>query len=382
MTSLPGSDGGRVRSCSVDVLQVVTTDLRRGAERFAVDLAVKLQKRGVAVRTVALVSGPGDVRLDLPTLGPTRLGIATLRALRHEMRDSAVVVAHGSSTLPATAIAGAGIRTPVIYRSIGEPRYWASSHGRRLRTRVLLTQMDHVVALTEGLGRQIVEMYGISPSRLTVIPRGAEAAHFAPPTAQERARARRSLGLDPHGEVVLYVGALSGEKNVGLAIDAVANLEGPVLVVVGEGPESEALRRTAAPHGHRVRFVGALADPRPAYRAADVLVLPSLTEGVPGVVIEAALMEIPAVGTRVGGVPDVIEHGRTGYLVETDDVVGFGDAVRSVLRERDDMGAAARRHCLRAFESEHVADLWARVVRRYLGAEHDDGRLGAGEARS
>ena len=102
------------------VLHVITSTQRRGAETFAVDLAAALGARGVASEVAALAPGAGDT-LDVATLGPAGLAPATLRALRRRAAGAPAVVAHGSRTLPACALALAGRRTPVVYRSIGDP---------------------------------------------------------------------------------------------------------------------------------------------------------------------------------------------------------------------------------------------------------------------
>src|SRR4051812_4285557 len=100
------------------VLQVITDTDRRGGQVFAQDLGEALRARGHDVRTVALVPGAGTWTLAVPTLGRQARGLSTLRALRKEMPRSGVVIAHGSSTLAACALAGLGTGVPFIYRQI------------------------------------------------------------------------------------------------------------------------------------------------------------------------------------------------------------------------------------------------------------------------
>src|SRR5688572_19129928 len=102
------------------VLHVISSNARRGAEVFAVELSDSLEHE-LDSRVVALQrQGEGPV-LDVQTLGANWRSPGTLRRLRQLIRASSVVVAHGSVTLPATAIAGLGLRTPIIYKNIGDP---------------------------------------------------------------------------------------------------------------------------------------------------------------------------------------------------------------------------------------------------------------------
>src|SRR5690349_168446 len=120
------------RRVSATTLQVVTDTDRRGAQQFALDLHRALEARGRQMRTVALVDGEVG-GLDLPTLGSKRLSLPTLLALRREAVAACVVIAHGSSTLPATAITTLGTGVPFVYRQISDVRFWARGRLRRWR---------------------------------------------------------------------------------------------------------------------------------------------------------------------------------------------------------------------------------------------------------
>src|SRR5215469_13707106 len=137
--------GGRVAT----VLQVITDTDRRGAQVFAMDLHAALTRRGDRVRTVALAPGRTG-GLDVPVLGRRRLSLGTLRRLTTEARSAQVLVAHGSTTLPACAVVSAFSRTPFVYRQISDSLYWARSAGRRWRVRVELTRAARTVALWPG----------------------------------------------------------------------------------------------------------------------------------------------------------------------------------------------------------------------------------------
>ena len=93
---------------AIRILQVLTTDGRRGAETSALIVRDELRSRGLIAEAVALVAAADGAHLDIPVLGSKRLGLPTLRALRRAARAADLVIAHGSSTLPACSIALAG----------------------------------------------------------------------------------------------------------------------------------------------------------------------------------------------------------------------------------------------------------------------------------
>jgi glycosyltransferase involved in cell wall biosynthesis len=349
-------------------LQVVMSDQRRGAETFAFDLSVELERRGVASPIVALRAerqGPVDQRLAIRTLGRRSLAPATMVALRRTARASsaAVAVAHGSRTLPACAVALAGTGVPFVYRSIGDPAAWAGRGLRRRRTAAFLRRARAVVALWPGAAAALTEIHGVPAERVRVIPNGVPAERFPLAGESARDRGRRRFGLPENASVVGYVGSLTEEKNVGTVIAVLGRLPGAWLLVAGAGPERAALERQAEEQAPgRVRFAGPIARPADALAAADVVVLASRTEGMPGVLIEAGLSGRPVVATAVGAVPDVVVDGQTGFLVEPGDVDALRAGIERALGVGSAMGPAARARCLERFEIGRVAQMWADLL--------------------
>ncbi len=344
------------------ILHVIASTDRRGAEIAAVELAAALEERGHPSRAVALAPGTmGGV--DVPVLGPSRFAARGLRGLRRELARASVVIAHGSSTLPAVALATVGIRVPFVYRSIGDPRTWVTTPARRVRVRAAAARAEAVVALWRGAAVTWHDLLRVPAERITVIPNAVRAGAFRAPSAEERHVAREALGLALDASVVLCLGALSPEKRVDLAIRAVASLDGVTLAVVGDGPEKARLAELAASSGPgRVRLLGPTDRPQQALAAADVVVVPSGTEGQPAVAIEAGLSGLPVVATRVGGLPEIIDDGQTGLLVEPGDLAGLVTALRDALDRRQELGAAAALRCRERFDLEKVVTRWERLL--------------------
>lgn len=348
------------------LLHVVTSTDRRGAEVFGTQLGDALGGLGWDTRTVALAPGRTVPRLDLPVLGDRPLAPATLAALRRAAAGS-LVVAHGSTTLPACALAAAGV-APFVYRNIGDPGYWAGPRYRRTRVGLLLRRARAVVALSERMAGVLARSFGVRPDRLAVIPNGVPSAAFPPTDGTRRAAARAAIGIEAAGPVIVYVGALRAEKDVGAAVEAAGHLDGATLVVAGDGPDRAVLERLAAQRAPgRVHFLGVVESSSDVLAAADVVVLPSRTEGLPGVLIEAAFTGVPAVATRVGAVDEVVVDGATGILVEAGDRLALAGALEAVLADPLAMGERARAHCLARFDLDVVAASWDRLLSRVTG---------------
>jgi glycosyltransferase involved in cell wall biosynthesis len=346
----------------MDLLQVVASTARRGAEVFACDLESALTEKGYRVRTLALAPTSDAAAIPVPTLGHTRLGLGTLRALRSAMAHTDIVVAHGSTTLPACALASVGLRVPFIYRNIGDPSFWNRGTWRRARTRFLLRRASMVVALAPRARESLIAL-GVDPSRVRVIANGVDSGRFPLVDAPDRARAKQALGLPGTSDVVAYVGALRAEKDLGTAAAAMTHLPGAWLVVAGDGPERATLEEWCARVlPGRTRFVGQVEDPAPVLAAADVLVLPSRTEGLPGVLVEAGLSGIPVVATNVGYVTDVVVNGQTGIVVPPGDSVAVAAALKQALADRARLGRAAREWCMQRFDLGAIAPAWSGVV--------------------
>lgn len=296
------------------------------------------------------------------------MGLLTLRRLRRMIRHTDVVVACGSTTLPASVIAGVGTRTPLIYQNIGDPLFWAGRGLRHIRVKAFLRRASAVAALSPRSAAVLRSNFGVPESRLTVIPNARSAADFRPASPSDRAAARHRLGLVAHSKVVAIIGALSAEKRVDVAVEAIARMPDNVqLVVAGDGylrPRLMELAEAAAPG--RVSFLGQLENLTALFHAADAIVLSSDSEGVPGVLIEAGLCGVPAVATDVGYVRDVVVPGITGEVVPPGDPTAVAAALMRVLASSDGLGRRAREHCAENFDSERVMDQWAELVRDVL----------------
>lgn len=349
----------------LSVVQVTTTSRRRGAEMFASQLGRSLQNRDHRVVTVALEVPATRGSLEFAAIGNPRRDPAALRRLLRTIRDADLAVAHGGSTLQPVALAASIARRPFVYRNIGDPSYWGDARAAQLRVGMPLRRSAAVLALYEGARDYMVDRYRLDPRRVVVAPNAVDPTAFPERTPALRAGARHRLGIEDDRVVLGYLGNLSGEKRPQWALATAEAVTGSTLVMAGDGPLRGELGSRAQRLGERngapaCRLLGPVDDPAGFLAALDVLLLPSATEGIPGVLLEAALIGVPTVATTVGGVSEVVAA-VGGVAVSADDLAGFVTMARRVAAEPGDY-PADRDAVLRHYGIDAVTDTFERVL--------------------
>jgi glycosyltransferase involved in cell wall biosynthesis len=376
------------------ILQVVHRPQRRGAELFALALSEALGGLGHEspivylypadpVTTPALELREMDSILSLrERRGLERIGLdpwllAQLRRATVEL-DPQIVQLNGSRTVKygAALAAISGRRSwKLLYRNIGDPAVWVRGSLRRLLFKwLVIPRMDGIVAVSQATLERLRAFY--DPNALAVhIPRGVDPDLLIP--TRPRSEVRRAVGTPAEAPVLICVGSLAREKRLDRALEVAKNLsaEWPELELwlVGSGPERADLLERATTLGiaSRVRFLGAQVQVADFLSGADVLLLTSDTEGMPGVVLEAATVGRPAVATRVGGVAECIRHGETGYVVDPGDLEALTEASGRLLanaEERQRMGASAQAWVRGAFTVEHLVEAYLGLYLQLIGA--------------
>ena len=356
------------------ILHLTASNARRGAETFAYELADHLRGVGHEVRVMCVVGADLPNALPIEIAGTKRRSPRTFRNVLAAARWSDMVTSFGSISLQSAASATTLARKPFVYRNIGDPSVWGNIPGADLRIGAPLRRARHVVALYPGAADELVRRYRLDHDGITVIPRGVDADQYLPVTGPERVEARAALGADPDRRWLLYLGALSTEKDPLAVVEVVKRLPEDVGILVGgSGPMADEVARAAAPFGDRIRLLGVI-PARTGLAAADALLLPSRTEGIPGAAIEASLSGLPVAATDVGGTSSVVLDGRTGRVVAAGDYDAMAEAALDVLAHAETYGAAARAHCSAEFSMTKVGALWEGVVDHVTGAGGPVGR--------
>lgn len=302
--------------------------------------------------------------------------VARLRA-EIEGAGYQVVQANGAATLKYLAIARRLSRRPwsLVYRAIGMGSFWRRSPARRLAYRWLLAQPDVVVAVSRAVADDLTA--GARTTRVVVIPNGVDGQRISC-EPEDGERTRRALGVGAGDALLVYVGSLAQEKNLVALVDVVARCRQQGIavhaVLVGDGPcrdqlRVEADRREVAGVVHILPGRGRVG---PFFAAADVCVLPSQSEGMPALIIEAGLAGIPTVAYGVGGIREVLEHDITGLIVSANDQSALAHAVAALVRDgarRARMGLAARARYQR-FEIAAIAAAYRQMYGTLVHGVH------------
>jgi glycosyltransferase involved in cell wall biosynthesis len=339
-----------------------------GTQRQALELARRLDRARFQVEVWLLAAGedlvPMAWRNAIPLVrlgrreqvGPLALARLGRRLLTRDI----------DALLPFTVVPniwgrvlGRLARVPVI---VGNCR--GGGAPRRQHERWFWPLAHHIVCNCRAVERVLREDCGVPEARLITIPNGVDAAYFQPGT-----------GPDAGPPRVLCVARMAPDKDHDTLLAAfrltARALPAAELWLLGDGPRLGEVRELAGrllPEG-RVKFLPPREDLRPLLHQASLLVLSSKTEALPNVVLEAMAAGLPVVATRVGGVPELVVPGRTGWLVDPGDPPGLAAALSRVLADPDGrraLGREGRARACREFSLEAMAHRYESVLARLL----------------
>jgi glycosyltransferase involved in cell wall biosynthesis len=361
-----------------------------GAERQALAQGRELVRRGHQVRVVTRhVPGyPDDEVLEGvkvhrwvrtiqagPLFGVSFVGgvVGALVRLRshcdlihtHQALWESIATGFGRPFLRGTPV----LVQPASAGYYGEAEEMARTRGFRFLRKMALRN-PYFAAISREIERQWLEL-GVRPECLARMASGVDAQHFAPGPSRLEAQL-------PGRPRVVFTGRLHPQKNLGRLLDAwpqVVSQTGAVLVLVGDGPDREALGRQAealgiSPHVH---FAGSVEDSADFLRAADAFVLPSVAEGMSNSLLEAMSTGLPCVASEIGGNVDLLGDdggGPVGWLVPTDATPAqWADALVEALDSTEmtrARAAASRDRVLARYSIEAVVDRYLELYARIL----------------
>ncbi|GAC1320600.1 MAG: glycosyltransferase [Chloroflexota bacterium] len=342
----------------LNVLMVADSLDAGGAERHVVGLSASLVAAG---HSVTLACSVGGVLTDLAerhgvtvrSLMPSRAkrrvspGFAyRLRALL--LRESFTVVhAHMYASAAAAVLATTGLTVPVVVTEHSEAT-WRGTRAR-LFSRYIYWRARHVIAVSHAIRKRLLELDGVQSERITVISNALP--DFGSPLRVS------ASPIAMRGRPVIGVAArLQTEKGVRFFLEAAAMVASTCpeayFAIAGEGPERSNLERLAESLGleNQCCFLGFRPDAQALMKQFAVLVVPSLSEGTPLVVLEAMAARVPVVATAVGGIPEQIADGCEGLLVPPADSAALSRAITRLLQDRAYAGRLGRNGLRRVAE--------------------------------
>ncbi|MBM4083649.1 MAG: glycosyltransferase [Planctomycetes bacterium] len=364
------------------MLVIATLD-PAGAERQLVGLATHLDRRRFKPLVCCLTRG-GPLEADLKAAGIEcrvlhkrfKLDFGVLFKLVRLMREFQPEIVHTwmftANAFGRTAAMLTGCRAIVAAERVADPlKPW----HQRVIDRVLARHTGRIIANADAVRQFCVQEVGLPPDKVIVIKNGIDVSRFsAPPPAGLRAQ----LGLPPGAAVLGTIGRLAEQKGIEYGLRAAALLKGHarpfVWLIVGEGEAEPGLRHLAdeLQLGDCVRFLGYRADIPNLLALLDVLVLPSLWEGLPNVVMEAMASAKPVVATDAGGTRELVADGVTGFLVPSKNPEALAEKIHHLLAHPDDarrMGQEGRAVIEKTYSFAAAAQATAQVYDGLLASK-------------
>jgi glycosyltransferase involved in cell wall biosynthesis/folate-dependent phosphoribosylglycinamide formyltransferase PurN len=352
------------------VLHLITRMTRGGAQENTLATIRGLREKGYEVTLVTglawgkegeILSQAIEEKMDLMILPGLIREISVWRdlivffRLLHLMRQNryAILHTHTSKAGFIGRFAGSLAGIPVI---IHTPHghvfhsYFSKSKERifvRLE-RWMARMSDHLIALTDSCRREHLDLRIGKPKQWVVIPSGVNPKHFSEIDVIKKREIRARFGILPGAKIAGYIGRLSEIKGAGYFLEAIPKIKeavpGTHFLFIGDGKERAALEERAKELeiASILHFAGHQEDPSVFLSIMDVLVVPSLNEGMGRVIVEGGFLKKAVVGTNVGGIPDLLKDGA-GVLVEPRRSEAIEEAVIRLLRDSAFAGALGER---------------------------------------
>jgi glycosyltransferase involved in cell wall biosynthesis/peptidoglycan/xylan/chitin deacetylase (PgdA/CDA1 family) len=380
------------------VLHFRSTSTFAGPERSLLTLGGRLHELGVDVKIIALYRRrrpePAIHRLvELGRREPldveqwndrSKFSWWTVRRLADELRRGKydLLVNHDHKTNLMGYLAARRSKIPCLSIAHGYDLSLLRMHLYRRIDLLVLRRFPRIVAVSESLRRELIAA-GLSPDRICVIPTSIDGARFAEGAA-DRASEWRRRAAEPGAPVIVTVGRLYRQKGLEYFVQSAAQIHEVVprarFWIVGEGVQRAQLEAQIRGLGLEgvVTLLGGQRDIAAIMAASDVFVMPSLGEGLSNVLLEAMALGKPVVATRVGGNPEIVRDGETGWLVPPRHPVALATAVLKILKDPDlgaRIGAQGRDFVASRFGATLVTAQMVEVFRQVAasrGSRGDD----------
>lgn len=323
-----------------------------GGGRQLIELTRALDRDSIEP-TVCVLRSPSALGVELQReglplhfLGDGRFNPVTLAKLVRLIKRARIEVLHltdfGACTFG--RLAGSLTGTPAMVQVISHHSEFTARGFPpyvELAYRVLAPSTSRALAISPSVKEFAVQHMGFAPEDVEVLYYPLPSHSFAEPTPESVTELRERLGIAADDPVIGAVTRFHPVKGIRYLVEAFARLSREYprarLILVGQGPEEERLRRQVRELGveRQVVFAGFQRDVQRYVKLFSVSVVPSLEEGFGLVALESLALGIPVVASRLGGLPDVVDHGKTGLLVEPADPDAITAGIARILGDRD-----------------------------------------------
>lgn len=246
--------------------------------------------------------------------------------------------------------------------------------------RSFLKKIDACIATSRDLEREFLTS-GVSPDRVFYLPNGVDTERFRPAADGEKAELRRELGLPMENPIALSIGVFDRRKNIGWLMEqwAANNAFGTGSLLLAIGPRSRedgdgsflaGLHELAFQFPSVLKIHEYVEDIERYYRAADFFVLPSYSEGLPNVMLEAMASGLPCLATAVSGTRELVIEGKTGWMFEPGNSQELASAIKKTAADnRLSLGLEGRKLVQTRYSIEAVAKDYERLYWRLLSPD-------------
>jgi glycosyltransferase involved in cell wall biosynthesis len=232
---------------------------------------------------------------------------------------------------------------------------------------------DKFIAVSDEIMNRLLKE-GYSKKMIIKIPNGVDAERFSPPLESRRKQLRNKFGF-PEENVFLYSGRIVRGKGLEslmrAMVDVVKINDKILLVLIGSGDLDKSLKDMVCELGleKHVKFKGLIENVDEYLDASDIFIFPSFSEGMPNSLLEAMACGLPVIASKIGGVVDVVEDGKSGILFEAGDVSGLASAMVRLLNDNElrfKLGAEARKRIVENFSIDKIADEYINLYKEVL----------------
>lgn len=321
------------------ILHLIQKPQNRGAETFASQLANHQKAEGNIVKVVSVFDGQANLPWKEPidSLGASSklrfFDINAWKNLHQIIKDFKpnVIQANAGDTLKYAVFSKKlyGWQYPIFFRNASEVGRYLKSPFQKKFNSFLYKNVDYIISVSRASEKDILKNFPFLKDKTEVIPVGLESI----PVIEE-------IKLKPDNcKHVIHVGGFSFEKNhealIRIFENTLASFDDIHLNLIGDGPLRSKIESIVKDKelSSKITFHGYIDQPLPYIKAADVLVLPSIIEGLPAVILEAMYCETAVIAYGVGGINEIVLSGKTGKIIEKNDENAFVKALKEKLRK-------------------------------------------------
>ena len=357
------------------ILQLIQKKQLRGAEVFAAQLSEHLVEQGHEVLIVALLDGKdqlpftGNILSLNVALGKKMFDAKAWKKLSIIIADFKpdIIQANAGDTLKYAVFSKLLFRwkQPLVFRNASMVSHYVKSRFAKIFLQFLYRFTTQIVSVSHTTRKDLMEHFKIAADKITTVPVGIELKAIQPVTVFDKTKIN-----------IIHVGGFSFEKNhkglLSIFKKIVEHKSNYQLWLLGEGVlKQETENLVMELHlSSQVNFLGYVNNPMDYIAAADVLVLPSIIEGLPGVITEAFYCKTPVVAYHVGGIADLIEDHKTGRIIKVGDEQSFVEAINQVTsfsdEEKNSLTTTAYEKVMEGFTNKQIALRFATLYKSLL----------------